>query len=245
MAKVLWLVAGFAGVAVIASTYSRGAMLGLGVALVMLPLWRRSARGIATMIAAIVLIGLVVAQTSVGHHASSLYASGQLDVSASERVHTWTAVLQSAVEHPFGLGFNGWPRASRASADVGLLDPPATIGAPHPAENQWMRELADRGVLGVLMLALLVAGIIRATFRGANVAGSSGYTRDLLAAVGAANVGWVFVLLTGDHLTYDSVAGIFWYTAGLALAATRSSLRPVASEAGTSFVVLTSTGRGR
>src|SRR5207247_10855891 len=98
-------------------------------------------------------------------------------------------------------------------------DPPASIGASHPAENQWMRELADRGILGVLALGLLIAGFMRATFRAAGAARSGGYTQGFLTAAGAACVGWVCAFLTGDHLMYDSVAGILWYMLALGLAA--------------------------
>ena len=101
-----------------------------------------------------------------------------------------------------------------------------TIGSEHPAENQWMRELADRGMLGVLALALLVGGMIRLTFQGADAARSCGWRRDLLVAVGAAYVGWAVAFLTGDHLMYDNVAGMFWYTTALTLAALRHDGQP-------------------
>jgi hypothetical protein len=226
-ARVAWLLAGGTCTAVIAATYSRGAMLGLAIALLMIPIWRRSWRGMIGMMSAITVAGLLVVQTPVGRHVSELYDAGQLDVSGNARVLLWKAILKSAADHPFGLGFNGWPRAARTSIDVGLDDPPATIGAEHPAENQWMRELADRGIPGLAALALLMGGLMRLTFWAADSRRSSGYTRDFLVAVGAASVGWAFVFLTGDHLMYDNVAGMFWYTIALALAATRDTVRPL------------------
>ena len=93
-----------------------------------------------------------------------------------------------------------------------------------------MRELADRGVPGVLALGLLMVGFMRATFRAADPKRSGGYTRHFLAGAGAASVGWVCVFLTGDHLMYDSVAGMFWYMVALGLAATRHTAQPVAAE---------------
>jgi len=89
-----------------------------------------------------------------------------------------------------------------------------------------MRELADRGIPGVLALALLMGGIIRLTFRGADCARSRDWRRDVLVAVGAASVGWACAFLTGDHLMYDNVAGMFWYTTALALAALRDAGEP-------------------
>ena len=178
------------------------------------------------MLGTIGLVAVLVARTPVGRHVTEVYEAGELDPSGRARVYLWNAIAKSAVDHPFGLGFNGWPRASRSVLDVGLADAPWTIGSEHPAENQWMRELADRGMLGVLALALLVVGMIRLTFQGADAARSCGWRRDLLVAVGAAYVGWAVAFLTGDHLMYDNVAGMFWYTTALTLAALRHDGQP-------------------
>jgi hypothetical protein len=228
LARVGCVVVGVSCAAVIAATYSRGAMLALAIALLMIPVWRRSWRGFLGALGTIAVTALVVLQTPVGRHVTELYEAGQLDPSGTARVYLWKAILKNAADHPFGLGFNGWPRAARTSMDVGLGDLPASFGAPHPAENQWMRELADRGIPGVLALALLLGGVIRLTFRATHPSRSRGYARDFLVAAGAASVGWAFVFLTGDHLMYDNVAGIFWYTVALALAATRDAVQPVA-----------------
>jgi O-antigen ligase len=229
-ARVGWLLAGVSCAAVIAGTYSRGAMLALAIALLMIPVWRRSWRGIVGMMATIAVAALIVLQTPVGRHVTELYEAGQLDPSGTARVYLWKAIFNNAADYPLGLGFNGWPRAARTSLDVGLGDLPASLGAEHPAENEWMRELADRGIPGVFALALLLGGIIRLTFRASHPSRSRGYARDFLVAAGAANVGWAFVFLTGDHLMYENVAGIFWYTIALALTATRDAVPPVAGE---------------
>ncbi len=230
LARGLWFLAALAGVATVAATYSRGAMLALGMALITVPIWLRSIRGVAVVVSAIALTAFLAADTRVGQYAGSLYFEGQLDVSGSSRLILWQAILKSTAEHPIGLGFNGWPRASRASADVGLLDPPASIGAPHPAENQWMREFADRGIPGVLALGLLIIGFMRATFRATGPTQPRRYVEHFLAAAGASCLGWGCVFLTGDHLMYDSVAGMFWYMIALGLAATRDSSVRVAEE---------------
>jgi hypothetical protein len=243
-ARIGWLLAGVVCAAVITATYSRGAMLGLTVALLMIPVWQRSGRGVVSMIAAIVVAVLLMVQTPIGRHVTALYAAGRLDPSGSARVYLWKAIFKSAADHPLGLGFNGWSRAARTSMDVGLEDPPASIGAEHPAENQWMRELADRGIPGVLALAALMGGIIGLTFRAAHPGRSSGYARDFLAAAGAASVGWAFVFLTGDHLMYDSVAGMFWYSIALALAAARDAVRPLTAEVARSSLDAASVTRG-
>lgn len=229
MARILGLLIGFAGAAVIAGTYSRGAMLGLVVALLALPLWRRSVRGVAPILGVLAVVGIGVAGTPIGRHVVALYASGELDVSASARVYLWEAIVNSAADHPLGLGFNGWPRASRSHVDLGFADLPASIGSARPAENQWMRELADRGILGVLALALLMIGVMRITFRSADPGRLQGQARDFLAACGAVSAGWTVVFLTGDHLAYDNTAGIFWYAIAIALAVSREAPEPVAS----------------
>lgn len=223
LSRLPWLTTALAGVGVVTGTYSRGSMLALAIALTTLAVWRRSLRGLATVVSGIGLAAFLAAQTPVGRYAASLYSGGQLDVSGSSRVFLWRAILRSAAEHPVGLGFNAWPLASRASEEVGLLDPPESIGAAHPAENQWLRELADRGIPGVLALGLLIIGFIRATFRAGHPNRSHGYALDVLASAGAVAVGWSIAFATGDHLMYDSVAGMFWYMIALALVAIRDS----------------------
>jgi O-antigen ligase/polysaccharide polymerase Wzy-like membrane protein len=229
-ARFICLLIGVAGAAAIAGTYSRGAMLGLAVALVALPLWRRSGRALAATVGVLVVMTVGLWQTPVGRNAGALYVSGRLDVSASARVYLWKAILHDAADHPLGRGFNGWPRASRSNMYVGFEDEPASIGSGHPAENQWMRELADRGIPGVLALALLMIGILRLTFRTADPRRSQGEARDFLAACGATCAGWSVAFLTGDHLAYDNTAGLFWYSIALALAVARETARPVAAE---------------
>lgn len=221
--RVALLLGGLAGIALVAATYSRGAMLGLGAALLVLPLWRRSGRGALIMVATTAVVVLGIAQTPVGRHAASLYTSGQFDVSAGARVDLWRSILSNAADHPVGLGFNGWPRESRARVDIGYNDPPARIGTEHPAENQWMRELADRGLLGIAALLLMMIGLIRLTLRAASPIRSTGWSRDFICAVGAATVGWCLTFLTGDHLMFETVAGMFWYTSAIALAAIRDT----------------------
>ncbi len=219
--RMLWLIASLSLAAVIVGTYSRGAMVALLVAFVMLPFWRRSTRGVWLVLVSVAMSVVLVAQTPVGRYARSLYVAGQLDVSGSARVQLWRTILRRSADYPFGMGFNAWPRQSRSEMDVGIAEAQATIGQARPAENQWMRELADRGIPGVLALALLMAGLIRLTYRMADPHETSGYVRDFIAASGAASVGWVAVFVTGDHLMYDSVAGIFWYPFALVLATSR------------------------
>src|SRR5205823_9478788 len=109
--RVLWLFSGLSGVGAVAGTYSRGAMLSLAVALLVLPVWLRNLKGLAIVASGIVVAAFLSAQTPIGRYAASLYSDGQLDVSGSSRLFLWHAILSSTAEHPVGLGFNGWPRA--------------------------------------------------------------------------------------------------------------------------------------
>jgi len=214
----------------IAGTYSRGAMLGLVGALLALPIWRRSIGSALLIVTAIGVMTVGIAQTPVGGHAESLYASGQFDVSAGARLYLWRSILTTAQEHPLGLGFNGWPRESRTRVDIGYNDPPWRLGSEHPAESQWMRELADRGVLGVAALALLMFGVIRTTVKVSSPVGPNSYSQDFLVAVGASSVGWCLTFLTGDHLMFENVAGLFWYTVAIALAVARAPQSRIVSD---------------
>jgi hypothetical protein len=108
---------------------------------------------------------------------------------------------------------------------VGLTDPFfPDVGAGHAADNQWMLELAERGIPGVLALGLMMGGLLVTTFRKAtHLRGSQ---RDIIVGCGAAFAGWSTAIVSGDHLMYDSIAGMFWYAVALALAAGRDAVRP-------------------
>ena len=94
-----WLLAGAACAVLIAATYSRGAMLGLAIALLMIPVWRRSRRGIIAMLGTIGLVAVLVAHTPVGRHVTEVYKAGELDPSGRARVYLWNAIAKSAVDH--------------------------------------------------------------------------------------------------------------------------------------------------
>lgn len=85
-----------------------------------------------------------------------------------------------------------------------------------------MRELADRGVAGVALLVLMMIGFTTATIRAAR-RNRSGFQRAFLTAAGVGFAGWTISLVSDDHLMLDAVAGMFWYIAGLALAAIRDA----------------------
>ncbi len=222
-----WLFAAITGGAVILGTYSRGAILGLLTSLLLLPVWRRSKAGVAIAATAVVVGGVAIAGTPVGRYVRSLYTSGQLDVSGSARIYLWRTIAATSVEYPIGRGFNGWLRASRKSEEVGLADPPETLGSPRPAENQWMRELADRGPLGVMALALLLGGTLFVTYRRSSLTRRPGTGREFIVSAGSIFGGWAIAFLTGDHLMYESTAGMFWYVLAVCLATIRDADPPI------------------
>ncbi len=216
VARAGWAVGGLAGAAVILATFSRGAMLALLIGALVIPVWCQSGRATAWVALSACLVVVALAETPVGRSAASVYKEGQLDRDATARVYLWKAIWRELPQYPLGRGFNGWLRASRTSLDVGLADQPAAIGSPHPAENQWMREVADRGVLGVVALAGLLVGLVTICARGAASARHES-DRFFLIGAGAAFVGWAVAMLTGDELMYDTSAGMFWYVAGIAV----------------------------
>lgn len=217
-----WGLGGLLSVTMIAGTLSRGAELGLVVVLALLPFWRRSWRTGAAVVALAALGVIVAAGTAAWQHALRLFAGVQVDVDALERLNIWQAIFREAPGHPLGYGFNGWLRVSGRLIDVGVSGGANTVGSSYPAENQWLRELADRGLLGVAALALLIGGLLAITYRSASARTESGWQRDFMAGAGAGIAGFAIAMLTGDHLAYDSVAGMFWFIAALVLAVARA-----------------------
>jgi hypothetical protein len=217
-----WVMAGLLTVVLINATLSRGAQLGLFASLFALAVLRRSVKGVAVAATGSALMLVLMVETTSGRHLTELVQAGQLDPSATERLGIWRAILREAPHHPVGLGFNGWLRQSRLVVDVGLVGPLNTIGSSYPAENQWLRELADRGIPGVVFLTSMILGLGWMAYTHADRRLSSGWRRDILVGVGAGFLGFAVAMLTGDMLMFDSVAGMFWYAAGLLVCAARS-----------------------
>lgn len=217
MPRLLWGAVALGTIAVIVSTYSRGAQLGLSISLLTLPAWLRSKRGMLLSVGALVMSASLLANTPIGRNTLQLYAAGRFDPDAQARLDVWRAILSGAPTHLIGRGFDGWYEGSRHEITIG--DPLKAFGAPHPADNMWMRELADRGLPGVIALALLMTGIIVLTFRACARDVAEDDRRRLLAAVGAATLGWSIAFVGGDYLMYLETAGLFCFCLGLALPA--------------------------
>jgi hypothetical protein len=212
--RLVWAAGALVGVALIVASLSRGAQLGVIVALALLPFWRRSWRMGGALMALAAVGAIVTAESTASQRAVRLVSGAELDVGAVERLHIWQAILREAPGHPVGFGFNGWLRVSGRLVDVGILGGANTVGSSYPAENQWLRELADRGLLGVVTLAVLIGGLLIVSYRAVPLSGV-GWQRDFMAGGGAGIAGFSVAMLTGDHLTYDSVAGMFWFIAAL------------------------------
>ena len=220
VSRYVWGLLALITAALIAGTFSRSAQLGLIVVVAAIPLVSGSARGLALAGVTVVLTALLLAETAVGSHFTSFYrAGGSLDPDVADRLSVWQAILSQLPDRPLGFGFDGWARASRH------LLVPATrgvAGAAQPGAGQYMRELADRGVAGVALLVLMMIGFTTATIRAAR-RNRSGFQRAFLTAAGVGFAGWTISLVSDDHLMLDAVAGMFWYIAGLALAAIRDA----------------------
>jgi hypothetical protein len=244
-ARLGWGVGGLLAIAMIVATLSRGAQLGLVAALALLPFWRRSWRTGGAVVVLAFLSVLVAAGTTAGVHALRLFAGGELDVDALERLNIWRAILREAPSHPLGFGFNGWLRVSGQLVDVGIAGGANTVGSGYPAENQWLRELADRGLLGVGALIVLIGGLLIVTYRAAGVRTASSWHRDFMAGAGAGIAGFAVAMLTGDHLTYDNVAGMFWFIAALVLSGAGSldDAAPAAGPGGVDLSIASHGGR--
>ena len=221
----VWLGAGLAMAFAIAFTFSRGAQLGFVVALLTLPVWRRSRFGLFAVVVGLAVTSIGVANTPVGGSMLRVHAGGQWDPDVEARLVGWRAIVEQFPDHPLGLGFDGWIRVSQHM--VGLSDPFfADIGAGHAADNQWMLELAERGVLGVLALALMIGGLLVMSFR--QIPRLHGIRRDVVAGCGAGFAGWAVAFVSGNHLMYDSIEGVFWYAVALAVIA--ATLLPAAQQ---------------
>ncbi len=216
--RAAWSVAMALCATVIVLSYSRGAQLG-AIAAVVIVLALSGRFGTITLVGVALACLLVVfaESTVVSGILSGFGIGGALDTDVEGRFLIWKMIVREFPTHPVGWGFNGWLRASAYLMQTS--DPLFAVGAVQPADNMWMRELADRGIPGVLALAALIGSLALAARRAAKRAVSGSATADWLNAACAATVGWAAAFMSGDHLMYVNVSGMFWYFNGIAVGA--------------------------
>lgn len=179
-------------VVAIALTESRGGVIALAVVLLAMLLLFRGARG--TVLVVVAIAGLALA----GALAMSPSATSRLtdlDADGTGRTELWRVGAQMSLEHPFGVGLNGFRAAAPSYAlDPGFIDRlNLIVERPVVVHNTYLQLTAELGIAGLLLFLAVVALSLRASVRAAHVferLGDRG-TAALARASAAALVGFL------------------------------------------------------
>ncbi|MCA1777846.1 MAG: O-antigen ligase family protein [Xanthomonadaceae bacterium] len=204
--RLLCLAAAGLAVAGVVLSYSRTAyvaILAAGLLLFMLPRFRM--RLVVPTLLAMLVMPLVLPNSAIERFDSISIDEGERDESTENRFAFWeTAKNEFARQPVLGSGFHTFHHAEINPLEM-------------DTHNFFLRELVEKGIVGILILALLLLAVLRLCWRGFRAASPGslyyGFMIGLLAAFVALLIGNVF----GDRFTHYPLIAHFWLYAGLGL----------------------------
>jgi putative inorganic carbon (hco3(-)) transporter len=194
-------------------TVSRGAVLAL-VALALLQLGRRAAW---PALAVALVVSVLFAPDALNDRVADVAKTDRPEIAI--RLDFWEASIQMFESSPLvGVGLNNFGEAYVGLERAGrtFLGPSGLI-APETAHNLYLNTLAEQGLLGVVALMALAAGVVRLTI--ALLRASDGRTRAL--GHGLMGVGVVLAVHNLFDVTFvdPKTATAVWAFFGVAAAA--------------------------
>jgi putative inorganic carbon (hco3(-)) transporter len=204
--RLMCLVASAMALTGVVLSYSRTAYVATLVAIaliIMMPRFRL--RLVVPVVIVALILPLLLPQAVIERFESISIEEGERDLSTEHRFELWGIAWQEFRERPvFGMGFHTFHHEE--------VNPLAI-----DTHNLYLRELAEKGLVGFLITALMLWCILRLCWRGFRVAlpgsGYHGFILGLTGAFVALLIGNVF----GDRFTYLPMSAHFWVYVGLAL----------------------------
>ena len=205
-----WRIALAGGIACMALgvlwTYSRTAYIALllGIGSVML-LWRGRWKMLLPLFAAALVAPNFIPVSVIERFDSTTIEEGKRDESTEMRFEFWSIAWDNFTEHP--LVGSGYHTFHHHEINPRNMD----------THNFFMRELTEKGLIGILITIGMLLSILRACWRTMRDSppGSMAY------ALGLGMIGvWLALILGncfGDRFTYYPVIGYFWVYLGLTL----------------------------
>ena len=195
------------GIALILS-FSRGAILGAGVATAAFVMWKFNGRKLALVMCAAVM-ALAIAPEPVWDRITMGFSTGDANtVSAGRLEGIWGPLLPTIPDTPLwgnGLGSMMW-------SEPMLSGQMLLVGHPH---NAYLEAVLDMGFIGLVLLCIYYLHV----WRGFRTLGSNAYLSTEMRAFfqGAAAALLVFLVTgwTGSSLRPESEFGFLWVAIGM------------------------------
>jgi O-antigen ligase len=195
------------GIALILS-FSRGAILGAGVATAAFVMWKFNGRKLA-LVACAGVIALALAPEPVWDRITMGFSTGSMNtVSAGRLEGIWGPLLPELAHTPLwgnGLGSMMW-------SEPMLQGQMLLVGHPH---NAYLEALLDMGIIGLVLLCAYYVHV----WRGFRALGSNAHLSPELRAFfqGAAAALLVFLVTgwTGSSLRPEAEFGFLWVAIGM------------------------------
>ncbi len=201
--RTVWYLSALVLAVVILLTYSRSAMLALGVGLVTLAiiLPKGTRRPVVLLLAGLLIAALVATPLVIER-----FPQGRLDPSSRTRLLMYGSSAQMIRDHPlFGVGLEAYEDVYPAYRDPEALE---RIAHPHQVPFAFVAETGIAGLVAQLLVAVAaVVSFVRRAQRGWD-----GYDAALLAAF----VG----LVVGAFFQFSLYFWVLWLIAGLVAAGT-------------------------
>jgi putative inorganic carbon (HCO3(-)) transporter len=192
----------------VAWAYSRTAYVALMLGLVaVLLLWRGRWKMIVPLFLFALALPAILPTSVVERFDSTTIEEGKRDESTEMRFEFWSLAIDNFENHPlFGSGFQTFRHHEINPFNM-------------DTHNFFMRELTEKGIVGILITLGMLIAILRACWRTMRESASG----TLAYALGLGMVGaWLALVLGncfGDRFTYYPMIGYFWVFLGLTLKA--------------------------
>jgi O-antigen ligase len=192
----------------VAWAYSRTAYVALLLGLVsVLLLWRGRLKMILPLFLFALILPAILPTSVIERFDSTTIEEGKRDESTEMRFEFWSLAIDNFENHPvFGSGFQTFRHHEINPFNM-------------DTHNFFMRELTEKGLIGISITIALLISILRACWRTMRESPSG----SLAYALGLGMVGaWLALVLGncfGDRFTYYPMIGYFWVFLGLTLRA--------------------------
>jgi O-antigen ligase len=191
-------------------TFSRGAIVELGVISVLYVVWRRSGRTLLFAGVAVAAV-LVLAPEALFQRLETGEGGGIDAISAGRVDGLWLPLLPEVLQHPlFGNGTNSilWSEAMRAGGGQQVL--PVT----HP-HNAYLQALLDSGIIGTLMLCAYFVHVLRGLWGLSKDPRVEPALRGLFQGAAAALIGMLVSDFTDSSLAPRPEQAFLWLAIGM------------------------------